>query len=372
MRDDRWLLAAAVGVLLLAGWLAVPADSGRPLDPRSTGPVGLAAGVAVLEELGADVTIDHTVAEAGATVLLTRLDPTPEQLEDLRDHVEAGGRAVVFDPSLPLAGTAVVDQLVTTEFGPTTATADCDLLEGYVDEVQSSQWLVLSPDVDGQACLSVGAGVGLVVQTVGRGTVAVLGAAQVVTNDHVDELDHARLLALLALPDGPGSVVVLDDRPPGAEGPVATSVLDLVPTRVRAAAALVLAGLVLLGLARARRLAAPVAESLPVRVPGSELVLSIGDLLQRHGHRDAAAGRLRQDVRRSLTRGLDLPADTEPTVVADALRRRAPDTDDGDLRLVLEDTPVADDAALTRIAAAAARLRRAVHDPLTPTRQDRP
>lgn len=360
MRDDRVLMVLAGVVLALAAWLALPADSGRPLDPRSTGPSGLAAGVAMLEELGSTVTIGAEVTADAATVLVTRIDLVDDQVAQLRDHLEVGGRVVLFDPTSPLAGTEVIDQLVTDQFGPTTAQGDCDLLDGYVREVASSSWLVMDPDVEGQACLSVGPGVGLVVQAVGSGTVAVLGAPQVVTNDLIDERDHARLLVLLAAPDVGTPVLVLDDRPLAFQEQ-AGSVLDLVTARFWAPFGIVLAAIVLLGLSRARRLGPPVQEALPVRVPGSELGLAIGELMQRHGHRDTAAARLRADLRRELTRALELPADTEAATVRDALARRRPDLAPEDVDMVLADGPVGDDEGLTRVAAAAARLRTALH-----------
>ena len=65
------------------------------------------------------------------------------------------------------------------------------------------------------------------------------------------------------------------------------------------------------------RLGPPVAERLPVRVPASELALAIGDLLGRHGHRDAAAARLRADLRVEVARALHVPVDTPPDVLVD-------------------------------------------------------
>ena len=109
---------------------------------------------------------------------------------------------------------------------------------------------------------------------------------------------------------------------------------------------------------RARRLGPPVAERLPVRVPASELALAIGDLLGRHDHRDAAAARLREDLRVEVAAALHVPTDTPPDVLVELLADRVgDDLDVGGVRAALLDAPVPDDDALVRVASSLARLR---------------
>lgn len=357
VRENRGLLVVAVLLLAVAGFLAAPSDTGRVLDPRSTGAVGFAGGVRVLEQLGADVRIDALPGDDDATVIVTRTTLDDDQLAALRDHVQAGGSAVVFDPSLPFATVDVLDRLTTTVYGPTVTTGTCDLLAGYVDEVASADWTVLAEGVDGDNCLPVGAGVGLRVVGTGDGRVLVLGSASPFINDNIGDRDHARLLAALVLPDGPGTVVVLDERRPDT-AEAQQSVLSLVTPRFWAPAGLLLAGLLLLGWSRSRRLERPVDEALLVRVPGSELALAIGDLLDRHGHRDAAASRLRDDLRREIAGRLDLPRDTDAATVATILAERVPAVAVADLAIALGDQPVTGDADLVRLGTAIARLRR--------------
>ena len=76
---------------------------------------------------------------------------------------------------------------------------------------------------------------------------------------------------------------------------------------------------VLLALWRARRLGRPVAEPQPVQLPGAELVVAVGNLLQRAKGRGQAAGLLTDDLRRSLAERLGLPPSAPADQVADAV-----------------------------------------------------
>ena len=51
---------------------------------------------------------------------------------------------------------------------------------------------------------------------------------------------------------------------------------------------------------RARRLGRPVAEVQPVEIAGSELVVAVGNLLQKSGRPETAAERLRSDLHHDL------------------------------------------------------------------------
>lgn len=354
MRDQRALLVVAGVVLLVAAWLSVPADSGRTLDPRSTGEAGFAAGVLLLEESGVDVVIDHEPGDG--PVLVTRPSLDDEQVDALAAHVREGGRAIVFDPSLEIASVDVLGQLNTSVFGPTDATPGCAPLAGYVERVESPAWLILDPAADTTNCLSVGAGVGLVYKDVGEGEIIVMGAPVAWTNDHIDAADNARLLAAVVLEDEPATVVVLDEARPGSvEEP--QGFFDLVTERFWVPFWLLVVAFGLWAWHRGRRMERPVEERLPVRVPGSELVLAIGDLLQRHGHHQAAADRLRADLGADLRRALRLPQETEDTVVQDALRTRYPDLRPGDVDLAVSRSPVGSTDALMRLGEAVARVR---------------
>lgn len=353
------LVAVALGfaVLVVAVWLVRPTGDGVPLDPSGTGPTGTAAMVRTVERLGADVTV--TDAPGGATpdvlvVLADRLD------DDARAEVEAqvrdGARLVLFDPASALNPVPVANELVTDTFGVLGREPACELLDGVADRVESARWTVLSAGPDATAtCFPVGAGDGLVVQPVGDGEVVVTGAVDALVNRTVGEAAHARLAAALLAPEGTGDVVVLWDVSVGGDTPL----LSLLPDGTVAALWLLGVAAVLYALARARRLGPPVTESLPVRVPASELALAIGDLLGRYGHRDAAASRLRADLRREVAHALHVPTDTPPDVLVELLADRLDDdaVDRDGLRVALLDAPVPDDAALLGLTATLARVR---------------
>ena len=79
----------------------------------------------------------------------------------------------------------------------------------------------------------------------------------------------------------------------------------------------------LLALRRARRRGRPVAEPQPVQLAGAELVVAVGNLLQRAKGRGQAAGLLTDDLRRSLAERLGLPASAPPDQVADTVAARS-------------------------------------------------
>jgi hypothetical protein len=100
------------------------------------------------------------------------------------------------------------------------------------------------------------------------------------------------------------------------------SLVELVPRRLRAAGIGLLAAFVVACLWRARRLGRPVPEPLPVRLPGSELVVAVGNLWQQAGRRDRAGDILRHDLRRTLAERLSLGRDAAPEVVAEVAASR--------------------------------------------------
>lgn len=365
----RWrrstVVATALGLLVLAGlvWLVRPSGEGVPLDPRGTGPTGTAAMFQMVEELGAEVTVGAAAPgdARGQTivVLADRLDESTR--DDVEQRVRAGARLVLFDPASELNPVPVSGELFTDTFGVLGREPGCPLLDGVADRVESARWVILAPTADATArCFPVGDGEGLVVAPLGEGEVVVTGAVDALVNRAVGEASHARLAAALLAPEGTGDVTVVWDAAIGGD----TALLDLLPSGVRRALWLLAAAAVLYALTRARRLGPPVAERLPVRVPASELALAIGDLLGRHGHREAAAARLRDDLRAEVARALHVPADTPPDVLVELLAERVDgQLDAAGLRAALLDGPVPDDAALVAVASALARVRARVRRP---------
>jgi hypothetical protein len=95
-----------------------------------------------------------------------------------------------------------------------------------------------------------------------------------------------------------------------------------IPPQFWAVLALVVAAMLAIALARARRLGPPVAEPLPVTVRGLETVAGRGRLYERAKARGWALHILRTAAIRRLLPALDLGADPAPSAVVDALAVR--------------------------------------------------
>jgi hypothetical protein len=178
---------------------------------------------------------------------------------------------------------------------------------------------------------------------------AVLGSADILRNDHLDD-DGVAALDINAITDS-RRVTSIVWLLPGADagGPGAPSLWDLFPAGTeRVIWWLVLVG-ALLVLWRMRRLGGIVPEPLPVVVRAAELVQGHGRLYARAGARDRAAHALRTSTTNRLVTRLGLPRGAGPAEVAVAvgpLVGRPP----GEVLALLTGPPPADDAALVRLA----------------------
>ena len=113
---------------------------------------------------------------------------------------------------------------------------------------------------------------------------------------------------------------------------------------------------------RARRLGRPVLEPQPVQLAGSELVVAVGELLQRAKGREQAASVLRDDLRRWLAERIGLPPATPAEVVAEAVgaSRAAGDLTADEVLRVLAGGRPADEDGLVALAHAVESIRRRV------------
>jgi hypothetical protein len=106
----------------------------------------------------------------------------------------------------------------------------------------------------------------------------------------------------VAGPDQPGD-------PGPAEQPNPPSIWDAFPPAVWATLALLAVAALALAAASARRVGAPIAEPLPVRVRAAETVRGLGGLYRRARADDAALARIQAAARRRLTEHFGLPPD---------------------------------------------------------------
>ncbi len=357
------VIAALVGAGLLVVALAGgrPGRDGPPLDPRSDGPLGTSALMAVLEGLGAQVDLSvglPTAADDVALLLQDRLDQA--QTDQLVAWVRDGGTLVVTDPASSLTPLAVppagLDAALddgTVEPGRCTIAA----LEG-IGPIEGGAPVRYEVREPGQRCFSDDAGGAFVVaRDEGAGTLVAVGGAAFVTNDLLDERDNAVLAAALLAPERGMRARVVDAPIPAGGGDKTLG--DLVAPGVTRGLLQLAVAFVLYALWRSMRLGQPVPEGQPVDVAGSELVAAIGRLLGRTRSPQAAADRLRVELRRALRARLGVPPTADlPTLAAVVAARTGTDVDR--VLSAIGDRPVTTDAELVDVARAVSSIHQEV------------
>ena len=362
-----------LGLALVVAVAGRGPEEGNPLDPASAGPLGTKGLVEVLRGLGGRVGVSaDRPGPATETALLLSDDLTPERRQDVLDWVGRGGTLVVADPR---SGVTEAEPVGSTRIGlldaeierrcAVAALADAARVAapgGVVFKVPDGRAGLGGPGGPGspgggtRACFPRNGGAWLLVQPLGEGTVVRLGGASVLVNQELGEADNAILLASLLVPHGRTTVQVLRPPPPGGGD---AGLGDLIVPRVRLALWQLVIAFVLLALWRARRLGRPVAEGQPVQLPGAELVVAVGNLLQRAKGRGQAAGLLTDDLRRSLAERLGLPPSAPADQVADAAAARTGIPRERVLR-TLTQTPPRDETELVALSQAIDTIRREV------------
>jgi hypothetical protein len=321
------LVVIGVTVVLLALVAGRRDVEGPPLDPRSTRPLGTRGLVVLLEESGAAVSVSGELPGPDIGAALVLRDSLDEQRRaELAAWVRLGGLLVVADPLSDLV--PPVESSTENPFDLGAATGhlprECDLAmlrevrrlepSGGVGFDLPREAGLAVPGATG--CFPVGDGWFLVARPFGQGTVVAIGGAGAFVNAVIDDADNGALAVSLLAPQPDAHVRFLE--PIGAGGGRAT-LTELIPGRVKNAVWQLAIGFGLYALWRGRRLGRPVEEPQPVAIPGSELVVAVGHLLQQAKRRDQAAAMLRLDLARSLSSRLGLPPDASPEAVAAAI-----------------------------------------------------
>jgi hypothetical protein len=362
-----WVLLA-LGLVVL-GLLTGGQDTGVPLDPGSTGSFGTKALVEVLDELGAVVTVGDQVPASGtATALLLSDQLPPERRADLRDWVGSGGILLVADPTSEVTRVSIADLAGTGGVLAEPLERGCAVPAfAKIPTFDNADGVLYAVEAGTVGCYLRDGNAWALVQPIGQGTVVRLGGPTILTNGQIAQDQNAGLAAAVLAPT-PGTRVQviwpgLGGAQPGDGGPGGSglrgSLSDLLPSGVRAALWQLAAAFGVLALWRGRRLGRPVAEPQPVELPASELVVSVGNLLQRAGRRDQAAATLAADLRRFLAERLGLPASSDAGVVADAVAARTGIDRDRVLD-ALDTRPTTDERDLVRRAQAIDAIRREV------------
>jgi hypothetical protein len=349
----------AVGVLLIGAFTRNGRDEGDPLDPHGTGKLGARALVLLLEHEGADVRIGDRPATGGtALVLHDTLDD--RERARLKAWVSRGGTLVVadplstFSPAIEQSNGGIFD---VPDRDRGLLRPQCDLAAvSRVRRIRADGAAPFRTKEGDVTCFPVDGGAYLVAHASGAGTVVALGGAGPFVNSQLAKEDNAALAVSLLAPTGREVVTVLQPAGPGGGR---QSLRQLVSRRVKDGLWQLLVAFALFALWRARRLGRPVLEPQPVQIPGSELVVAVGNLLQSAKRREAAGRMLRASLRRTLRERLGTSVDAGAGEMAAAVSART-GLDPAAVESTLSDRPVADDAALVALAREVEELRNEV------------
>ncbi|MGK5533945.1 DUF4350 domain-containing protein [Streptomyces sp. URMC 129] len=383
-RRARGLLTA-LALLALTGavlGLLTSGDNGT-LDPRSATQSGSRAVAELLAERGVDVTLATTAREAAAatgpdtTLLVVHPDAlTDDGRDTLRRAADAGGARLVllapgraaldaFTPGVLAAGPASVEERPPDCADPAARRAGSAHLGGYG---------YVLPGPEGTGCYPVSGLPTLVTLPTGRtgGETVLLGAADLLHNEHLDEDGNASLaLQLLGARDRLVWYLPSGEEAPGADDE--QSLLGLLHPGWRWAALQLAVAVALAAAWRARRLGPVVTERLPVTVRAAETTEGHARLYHRAGARDRAADALRTAARTRLAPlvGVAPAAAHTPGSLPAAVAAHTGDTPQA-VHALLFGPPPADDTGLVRLADDLDALERRVTPDATKGKDHRP
>lgn len=344
-RAATYLGVVALGVVLLA-LLAVAAQRPvAPLDPEGTGPAGARALAEVLRSQGVEVDVVRSISgleaaapDARTTVLVA--DPVnlgAGATRRLSGAARTAGRLVLVGPS-----TAQLDRLEVPVSsypgGAEDVPARCDSPIVRDDDtlaVTGTRFLPEPaargvtrcfplPGEDGEPDAE-GSGVAFVdlPSAAAHPSTLVVGFGEAWSNENITAESHAGL-AVRALGSTPRLVWyqpgTSDLTAPGP-GEDAGGFADVWPVWTGPVIALLGIAVVLLAVARGRRLGRLVREPLPVVVRAVETTESRGRLYRRSGDRARAATVLRLATRERLARRLAVPRAAGDPVLVEAVAR---------------------------------------------------
>jgi hypothetical protein len=321
------VLAVLVTLAVIAIVIAAP-RGGRPLDPRSPTPEGSRAIAELLRARGVAVTRVPTVRAVPATDTFVVPYPSRLDAQDLGQLRDAAGAVILIDPSQDVLDWLGLS-MSTGETLPVRSRMPGCSLPAAVTAGTASAGGSTFLDFGGpqtQRCYDDA------LVTVGRFTL--LGSGTFLTNELLDK-DGNAALALGLLSRGAPVAWVL---PTGAQAHAASggdALAEHLPDGVSVGILQIIVAVVLLALARGRRLGPPVAEQLPVSVRAAETVEGRARLYRAARARSAAADALREGARRRLAaRLVPGPGTVDPAALVRAVATRT-GRDPGDIASLL-------------------------------------
>ncbi|MFD7455962.1 MULTISPECIES: DUF4350 domain-containing protein [unclassified Streptomyces] len=362
----RGVALAVVLLLAAAVTIAVIRSDTRHgnLDPRSADPQGSRAVAELLADRGVSTRVATTLDEARAAVApdTTLLVAVPDLLTaDQQNRLHAatagsGGRTVLI-----AAGSASVERLapgVTADpvtSPDSTLTPDCDLPAARrAGTADTGGIRYTTTHLEADQCYRSERLATLirVPQPSGSGDTVVLGAPDILHNEHLDEQGNASL-ALQLLGSRPHLVWYL----PSLSDASATdtgddkTLVDLLPSGWLWGTLQLFIAAAVAALWRARRLGPLVPEKLPVAIRASETVEGRARLYRKANARDRAAAALRSTTRTRLAPLVGVPVARAHTPEALLPALSAHLQGDGQsLQSLLFGPPPSDDTALIALA----------------------
>ncbi|MEV5339872.1 DUF4350 domain-containing protein [Streptomyces sp. NPDC052676] len=347
------------------------------LDPRSPDPQGSRAVAELLADRGVSTRVVTTLDEARAaaapdTTLLVAVPDllAPNRQDRLHNAIaESGGRTV-----LVAAGSASVERLapgVTADPATSlesTLSPDCDLpaaRRAGIADTGGIRYTTTHLEADQCYPSERLATLIRVPHPSGGGDTVVLGAPDILHNEHLDEQGNASL-ALQLLGSRPHLVWYLPSlsdasaTEPGDE----KTLFDLLPSGWLWGTLQLFIAAALAALWRARRLGPLVTEKLPVAIRASETVEGRARLYRKANARDRAAAALRSTTRTRLAplAGIPVAQAHTPEALLPALSAHL-HGDGQALHSLLFGPPPSDDAALIALADHLDALEREVRRP---------
>ena len=357
-RAAGWLLGGGLAVVLLAVvLLGGPSNDGPPLDPRSDGPLGTSALVALLDGLGATVDLSAGAARrppttwpCSSSIGWTRGRPTrssPGSGRAARSWCSI--RAPRWRPDAPASN----------RWRRTTSAEGCARWRRWSTSAGSTPvpGLVSTPTGPTDRASAAETSRFVVAGSLGAGHVVAVGGPAFATNERLGHHDNAVLAAALLAPVAGRTVRFVD--PPIPAGGGDKSLYELVSDGVRRAGLQLGLAFLLYAAWRAIRLGRPVAEPQPVEIAGAELVVAAGHLLERGRSPGGAAEVLRAHLRDRVQARLGLPTATSPAQLAELLVERF-GVDREQALAAVGDHAVTTDAELVVVSQAAAHIHQEV------------
>lgn len=368
------VVAAAIGMLLLVR--ARPTV--QAFDPRSSAPAGANGVVLLLEQLGADVSITSRAPQPAANerVLVIADQLNSSQRTDLLHFVDAGGVAIVADPTSTLPGGSALDSGALAVKGPPSGSfagsrasaadeanvsiGDCTIgslqaLRG----IYTPDGLLLATSPGDGRCFGETGHSFVIARRLGRGIVIGFGDNRILTNQYLRYADNSGLVTSLLAPATGAHVRIMigtEAKPaPQDIGKGNETLVDLVRPGVWMALSQLALAFVVFCVARGVRPGRVVREPQPTPIAGNELVLATGNLMQRAHHHARAGWLVRGEFYRQLCSYYRLPLDTSIDRLSDIVGRRS-GVDPNELRAAL-DSEVNGGEQLLQLAARLERLR---------------